>query len=230
MKRVSNLILGLMVICGVVTLLSEANVLPDMVGSLFGPAVLALIFVWTALTREGDKPGQKPLMMVALALSFLADIVIGINFIYGIGVFLLMQLIYIVMFSRRGGWSWRMLSFAAFYAVIFGVVMLQIWPTVSANAGLSIAVPIYAIVVTLMATLSASVWARGHSRLAAYAALGALSFFISDACIAINEFAYPHEFADLVDPADVLGRSVSDRFISATQNAGSNIRLVYILN
>ncbi len=197
MKRSGTIALGLAVFCGVVTLLGVANVLPDMVSRLFGPCVLVLIFVWTALTRSGDKPGQKPLMLAALALSFLADIVININFIYGIGVFLLMQLIYIVIFSRRGGWSWRMLAFAVLYGVVFGVVMLQIWPTVSGNAMLSIAVPIYAIVVTLMATLSASVWARDHTRLTAFAAIGSLSFFISDASIAINEFAYPYEFADL---------------------------------
>lgn len=197
MKRTGTVALGLAIFCGVVTLLSEANVLPDIVSRLFGPGVLALIFVWTMLTRMGDKPGQKPLMLVALALSFLADIVININFLYGIGVFLLMQLIYIVLFSRRGGWSWRMLAFAAMYAVVFGVVMLQIWPTVSGNAMLSVAVPVYAVVVTLMATLAASVWARDHSRLAAFAAFGSLSFFLSDACIAINEFAFPHEFADL---------------------------------
>lgn len=197
MKRTGRVALGIAIACGMVTLLSEAHILPGIVSRLFGPCVLALIFVWTMLTRTGDKPGQKPLMLVALVLSFLADIVININFLYGIGVFLLMQLIYIVMFSRRGGWSWRMLSFAALYAVVFGVVMLQIWPTVSGNAALSVAVPIYAVIVTLMATLAASVWAKDRSRLAAFAALGALSFFLSDACIAINEFAFPHEFADL---------------------------------
>lgn len=197
MKRTGKVALGLAVACGVVTLLGVVNVLPDVVSRLFGPGVLALIFVWTLLTRTGDKPGQKPLMLAALVLSFVADIVININFIYGIGVFLLMQLIYIVMFSRRGGWSWRMISFALLYAVVFGVVMLQIWPTVSGNAMLGVAVPIYAVVVTLMATLAASVWARSHSHLAALAAFGSLSFFLSDASIAINGFAFPHEFADL---------------------------------
>lgn len=197
MKRTSNVVLGFAIFCGIVAFLSEAHILPEMVSRLFGPAVLALIFVWTSLTRNADRPGQKVLMLIGLAVSFLADIVINFNFLYGIGVFFLMQLVYIVIFSRRGGWSWRMLSFGMLYAVVFGVVMLQIWPTVSGNAALSVAVPIYAVVVTLMATLAASVWARDRSRLALFAALGSLSFFISDACIAINEFAYPHEFADL---------------------------------
>lgn len=196
-KRVGRLILGLAMACGAIMLLSRADLLPGVAGRLFGPMVLALIFIWVVLTRKGDKPGQKALMLVALVLSFTADIVININFIYGIGVFLLMHLVYIVMFSRRGGWSWRMLTFAPLYVVVAAVVMLQIWPTVSGNAMLAVAVPVYVVVITLMATLAASAWSRDNSRLLAHAALGSLNFFISDACIAINEFAYPREFADL---------------------------------
>lgn len=171
--------------------------MPDVVGRMFGPAVLALLFTWVTVTRGSEMRGQKVLMLIALGFSFIADIILGFNFLYGLAVFLLMHIIYIVIGSRRGGWSWRMLPFAALYLVAVALVVSEVWPTVSADPLLRIAVPVYIAVITLMATLAASAWYRDENPLYANAALGALIFVASDACIAIDEFAHPRELSGL---------------------------------
>jgi uncharacterized membrane protein YhhN len=81
--------------------------------------------------------------------------------------------------------------------MVVALVVTQIWPTVSQDALLRIAVPAYIAVVTLMATLAASAWYRRRRRLLALAAAGSLIFFISDACVAIDHFAYAYEMSGL---------------------------------
>lgn len=190
MNKVGPILLLIALMAGTASLLSEAGVLPVQITKIFGPFVILCIALWVYFTRKDDIPQGRALIIAALFMSFIADFMLNqVGFIPGLVVFLMAHIIYIILLSMRGGWSRHILPFVIGYGVIAAVVVSMIWPFIVTDGPvLTLAVIIYVLVITTMASLAGSVALRTRSSLAIMAAIGAALFFISDASIALNAF------------------------------------------
>ena len=141
MKRRADWLVVAAVVLAIPTLAQLLGWLPELVGRLTGPAVMACIVAWVWATRGQGVAHDKHLVLAALMVSLVADIILKFSFVFGLAVFLIMQIIYIVLFVRRGGLSryitWPMVG----YGAIVGLVVPLIWPEVRPSMMLTIAVP-----------------------------------------------------------------------------------------
>ena len=122
------------------------------------------------------------MMVAATLLSALADAAIEFEFLAGLAIFLLVQVIYAVtFFQNRRPWRERPALLALTALFLLGALTL-----LAPKAGaLAPAVIIYMIAIAGMVA-SAAVY-RGSP----YVIAGAISFLISDALIGINRFWVP---------------------------------------
>ncbi|WP_169568043.1 lysoplasmalogenase [Sneathiella limimaris] len=134
------------------------------------------------------------LLCLALLCSAAGDAFLAIRngdyFTHGLGAFLIAHLLYISIFAKTQSWkevaTWR--KGATALVVLFAASMLgMLWPELGA---LKAPVFIYIAVISTMALLALG--SRLDPRLVV---LGAISFLISDATIAINKFLYAFELS-----------------------------------
>lgn len=157
--------------------------------------LLVLAMVWR-MPSEGSK--YRAAILIGLALSTLGDVFLmlpGDWFVFGLGSFLCAHLAYLVALTRRARAFAALWPFLA-YAALAAAVLAVLWPHLPDE--LRLPVVIYVAVLAAMAAQAAAVWWRQRTRATALAALGGLSFVVSDASLAIDRFAAPFAAASVV--------------------------------
>ena len=131
-------------------------------------------------------PRYRTLVTLGLVCSLAGDVFLmlpGDRFIAGLASFLVAHLLYIGAFATHGG---RLRDWpAAGVFVLAGGVLALLWPTLGA-----LRVPVIAYV-AVIATMGWQALARFHatgSASARLAAMGAMSFLVSDSALAVRKF------------------------------------------
>ena len=157
-----------------------------------GPLAVACLLAWTYLARSGGKMVDKGLLLAVLGLSATADVFMSwgtdLTFLVGMGLFVIVHVLLVVLFVRRGGLAYSLVM----PAIGFGGIAITItggflWSHL--DGAMLVAVPVYVAVLTTMVALAWSVWLRNYSARALCAALGALCFYVSDTLIALEKFS-----------------------------------------
>jgi len=135
----------------------------------------------------------RQLVLVALAFSALGDVVLEMDFpnqfVFGLGAFLLAQLVYAVNFLRFANFRNRRSLLRVVPVILSAVLLTRL--ILPATGELAPAVLVYLLAIVTMALAAAA--HRGQSGLLFG---GALIFMLSDTLIAINKFIAPLPFAD----------------------------------
>ncbi len=163
------------------------------IGNIVQKASASILLALLAFRTLEDTHVKKRLTL-ALLLSALGDIFLAIRhddyFTHGLGAFLIAHLVYISIFARQLSDRPRKpaLSIICAMVVLFaGLMMVLLWPELGP---LKAPVFLYIIVISAMAIMAV---------LSAFptvmVSLGAISFLISDATIAINKFLIPFQMA-----------------------------------
>ncbi|GAA5315058.1 MAG: hypothetical protein AseanaTS_02620 [Candidatus Pelagadaptatus aseana] len=156
--------------------------------------VKASPILWLALCCNKLLPtAVRTPMTLALLFSAAGDMLLALNFEHsfaaGLSSFLCAQLIYIsVFFKRRGQLGDKrlmLLAIAIFYIAMLGLILPE-------TGELKIPVTVYMTAICCMGALAAL------HRGSALVLLGAISFMVSDAVIAIDKFLAPFDGARLV--------------------------------
>lgn len=173
--------------------------------------LLVVLMVWHAAVPQ---PDYRRSVLAGLLLSTLGDIWLMLPwdaFVAGLASFLAAHLAYLFAFTRRvrlQPWRWPFLA----YAVLAAAVLALLWPRLP--DALRVPVLIYVVALAAMAAQAAVVALQQPSRSAGAAALGGLSFVVSDALLAIDRFHTPLPLAPLWVLASywvaqlLIGRSV----------------------
>lgn len=179
---------------------------------------VATLLVFTMVWRmSATAPGYRRAILAGLALSALGDVFLmlpGDWFVFGLGSFLCAHVAYLAALTRRARAFAALWPFLA-YAALAGAVLSVLWPPLPGE--LRVPVVVYVAVLAAMAAQAAAVWWRRRTRATALAALGGLSFVVSDATLAIDRFAAPFAAASVAVLASywvaqsLLGLSVRER-------------------
>lgn len=173
--------------------------------------LLVVLLVWRA---PAPQPGYRRAVLAGLLLSTLGDIWLMLPwdaFVAGLASFLLAHLAYLFAFTRRVRLQPLRWPFLA-YAVLAAAVLALLWPRLP--DALRVPVVIYVLALAAMAAQAAVVALRQPSHSSTAAALGGLSFVVSDALLAIDRFHTPLPLAPLWVLASywvaqfLIGRSV----------------------
>ncbi|WP_020414137.1 lysoplasmalogenase [Microbulbifer variabilis] len=135
----------------------------------------------------------RRLTLVALSFSALGDVLLEMDFhnqfVFGLGAFLLAQLVYVANFLRFANFRNRRSLLRIVPVILAAVLLAQL--ILPATGELAPAVLVYLLAIVAMALAAAA--HRGHSGLLF---TGALVFLLSDTLIALNKFITPLPFAD----------------------------------
>lgn len=173
--------------------------------------LLVVLMVWHA---AAPRPDYRRAVLAGLLLSTLGDIWLMLPwdaFVAGLASFLVAHLAYLFAFTRRVRLQPLRWPFLA-YAVLAAAVLALLWPRLP--DALRVPVVIYVVALAAMAAQAAVVALQQPSRGATAAALGGLSFVVSDALLAIDRFHTPLPLAPLWVLASywvaqsLIGRSV----------------------
>ena len=133
-------------------------------------------------------------MVTALIFCLLGDIALIWNqfFLVGVGLFLVAHLLFIRALKNRFGFKILPLAFLFSLVALVSIVYI-LW---SGLAGiLKVAVPTYAIVISIMVAQAISIALRKRSKMRSKLALGAILFMVSDTLLGINGFLHPFPFS-----------------------------------
>lgn len=173
--------------------------------------LLVALLVWRAAAPQAD---YRRAVLAGLLLSTLGDVWLMLPwdaFVAGLASFLVAHLAYLLAFTRRVRLQLLRWPFLA-YAVLAAGVLALLWPRLP--DALQVPVVIYVVALAAMAAQAAVVALRQPSRSSTAAALGGLSFVVSDALLAIDRFHTPLPLAPLWVLASywvaqfLIGRSV----------------------
>lgn len=138
----------------------------------------------------------NPLFVIALVFSFIGDVLLldKINyFIFGIGAFLITQLIYVLLFSKDlGNASWKNKLLSIFPFLIFYSVLISILKP--ALNDLLIPVSIYGFVISVFGMVALLKYLHHKNTCNLLLLQGAVLFIISDSMIALNKFYEEQSF------------------------------------
>ena len=152
---------------------------------------IAIIF-FASSNRSMSRLGAQ--MVTALIFCLLGDIALIWNqfFLVGVGLFLVAHLLFIRALKNRFGFKILPLAFLFSLVALVSIVYI-LW---SGLAGiLKVAVPTYAIVISVMVAQAISVAFRKRSKMRSQLALGAILFMVSDTLLGINGFLHPFPFS-----------------------------------
>lgn len=162
-------------------------------------------------------PAYRQAILAGLLLSTLGDIWLMLPqdyFVFGLGSFLFAHLAYLYALTRHRPlqpWRWPYLA----YALIAGLVLAVLWPKLPDP--LRLPVVFYVVVLAVMAAQAAAMATRQAHAGALLAAVGGLSFVVSDALLAIDRFHTPLPYA----PVLVLASYWHAQFLIARSVCGS---------
>lgn len=204
------------VLVGVVAVLAIAGaLLPDLRALHYVAKPLATLLVVRLVWRAAaPQPDYRRAVLAGLLLSTLGDVWLMLPwdaFVAGLASFLVAHLAYLFAFTRRERLEplrWPFLAYAALAAAVLSLL----WPRLP--DALRLPVLVYVVALAAMAAQAAVVALRQPSRGSTAAALGGLSFVVSDALLAIDRFHTPLPLAPLWVLASywiaqfLIGRSV----------------------
>jgi uncharacterized membrane protein YhhN len=191
----TRVLLAAYVVIGVV------NVVAELLGtvtaaSLTKPLLMPVLAAWLlAYRRENRRGDALPIalrwLIVGLVFAWLGDLLLmgegDAFFISGIAAFLLMQVSYIVAFTRVPGpglvRAWKIALVP--YVIVWLVLNILVSPGVGA---LRLPVLVYSVVLIGMAIAALDLVIRVPQNLGWRVAIGAAVFVVSDACIALTAF------------------------------------------
>jgi len=163
---------------------------------VFKPLTTLIVIAHAAARGHDGPPAVRRWVLAGLVLSLGGDVALlwpDQGFLPGLVSFLLAHLAYLIAFTRVQRLAARPAVFAV-YAVIAGVILLQLWPGVPGP--LRIPVVAYVVCLAAMAAQAAVLWRADVAR-GAVLALGGALFLASDALLATNKFAGPLPLATL---------------------------------
>lgn len=176
----------LLVAAALACLVGELLALPVVIYVAKPVATLAIIAIaWRA--HHPVSPTYRALIVAGLVASLAGDVALmlpGDRFVVGLGCFLVAHLLYIGAFASDGGGA-RDLGMALAVGLIAVAMLLYLWP---ALGELQLPVLAYVTVIGVMAWQALARWRRLGSEGAAFAAVGAVSFLVSDSALAIRRF------------------------------------------
>jgi uncharacterized membrane protein YhhN len=153
-----------------------------------------LILAWTVYAvADANAPAYARLVALGLVLSAVGDVclVFAGGFLAGLGAFLLAHCCYIAAFALGTLPTRQSVLVAGGLAVVALAMLRYLWPHV---ARLRVPVTIYVTALSLMAWCAAArAMGPGAGMPATAAAIGALTFLVSDGVLAVDRFA--HRFA-----------------------------------
>ncbi len=161
------------------------------------PLIMLSLLAWAVFLPDSRVAERKPLFLAGLVFACIGDIFLMFDdyFLHGLGAFLVMQILYISVFSReirRPGPLFPVLPKALVLIAALGLILATVMPHLLDDA-LKIAVPLYAFTITVM-TFAASLRNSDVSSFSfRLVAAGAVFFMISDTLIALNAFVGPVE-------------------------------------
>ena len=151
------------------------------------------IFLLMALCQQSLTGNTRKTMLLALGFSVTGDILLSLNgyFIFGLGSFLIAQLIYAGFFFTQFKYSKRGLAWAL---VIISLLITAGYFILPKSGDLSFVVVLYMVAISSMA-IGAGFRQSNQFLLIA---MGALIFISSDTLIAINKFVYEFSAAGVL--------------------------------
>ncbi len=160
----------------------------DVAALIYVGKPLATIAVILIAARSADPVSARyrALITAGLICSLVGDVFLMLpkdQFIAGLASFLVAHLLYIAAFAANGGGMRDLKSASVF--VIAGVMLAFLWPALGA---LRIPVVVYVTVIATMAWQAIARWRQVGSTDARLAAMGAMSFLISDSSLAVRKF------------------------------------------
>jgi len=159
------------------------------------PLIMISLLGWSVISADSRSVRQKPLLLAGLVFACIGDVFLMLEgfFLHGLAAFLVMQVLYIFVFSgeiRRPLPVFPSLLKAFVLIVALGIILMMVVPHLS-DPVLRIAVPVYAFTITAM-TFFAFLRNSGVSGLSfRMVAAGAVFFMISDTLIALDAFVGP---------------------------------------
>lgn len=177
-----------------------ADPLSTQLDYIFKPLLMPILaaFLLTSIRQEHYK--QHFLLLIALFFAWGGDVFLmigreGIQFLLGLGSFLIMQILYIVIFSRKKAkpalLKQKFYLALPYAAIGLGFFLLAV-PKLSDDIVMMIAVFVYASALTTMAIVALN--RKGAVAFANYwsVLIGASLFLASDLMIGINKFIWPN--------------------------------------
>ncbi|MEK9750487.1 MAG: lysoplasmalogenase [Flavobacteriaceae bacterium] len=133
-------------------------------------------------------------MVTALIFCLLGDIALIWNqfFLVGVCFFLVAHLLLIRALKNRFGFKILPLAFLFSLVSLVSIVYI-LWGGLAGI--LKVAVPTYAIVISVMVAQAISVALRKRSKMRSQLAIGAILFMVSDTLLGINGFLHPFPFS-----------------------------------
>jgi len=177
-------------IVGAANVLGNAAELPAL-ANVTKPLLVPLLLAWLLVSRRGALTPALRWLAVGLVFAWFGDLLLMVDgdlaFMAGIGAFLVMQVCYIVAFTRIPGpgfvraWKITLVPYVGIWVVVNVLV--------SAGVGsLRIPVLIYSAVLVTMAVSALDLVLRVPRSPGWRVAWGALFFLVSDGFIALTEF------------------------------------------
>ncbi|MEW5249157.1 lysoplasmalogenase [Microbulbifer discodermiae] len=153
------------------------------------PAAKALPIAVLGLLALGELRGlTRSLTLTALGFSALGDVLLALDFpnhfVFGLGAFLVAQLVYAANFLRGANFHSRRFALRALPILV--VTPLLAWLLLPAAGELATPVLVYLSAIVLM-----SLGAAAHRGKSGLLFAGALTFMVSDTLIAVNRFLLP---------------------------------------
>lgn len=144
-----------------------------------------VLCVVTAILPSDESPRYRRAVIAALAISCVADVVLGLHFPTGIVIFLTACCAYLVAFTSEVRFARRWGPFI-WYGLIGGVVLAMIWRHLPKYLLIPVTLYCLAIIaVPAQAVVRRLVTRRPYASLAA---IGATLLFISDSALGIRKF------------------------------------------
>lgn len=157
---------------------------------IFKP-LTTLLIAWSVWRMASSLPRYRAWLLAGLALSTLGDVFLMLPmdaFVPGLASFLLAHLAYLLALRQRERWFASAWPFAL-YAVVAGLVLSQLWPTLPGE--LRVPVVVYVVVLAAMAAQALAVWVRRRDAASLFGAWGGACFVLSDALLAWDRFVAP---------------------------------------
>jgi alkylglycerol monooxygenase len=134
------------------------------------------------------------LLALGLLFSLFGDIIISMDgsamFLVGLGFFLCAHIFYLLLFKQQVTWFPSLKIF--YIALILAVVVYSVlWRGIRHDLVLSLAVAVYALMISIMGAQAIGRAIMVRNRLATYTAIGSVLFIMSDIILGIGTFAYP---------------------------------------
>lgn len=159
------------------------------------PLIMITLLGWAVLSAD-SRPlkKKKPAFLAGLVFAWIGDVFLMFDgfFLHGLAAFLVMQVLYIFVFSgeiRRPLPLFSVFLKALILTMALGLILMIVMPHLS-DAVLRMAVPVYAFTITAM-TFAAFLRTGMSSLSFRMVTVGAVLFMVSDTLIALNAFVQP---------------------------------------